>query len=172
MKTNNFTILVIDDSEDDLLFIMRAWRQLGVTNPIHTACSGDEAIAYLQGDGKYSDRSIYAYPSFITIDLKTPAGDGLSVLEYLKRNPERTVIATAVLSASRDLDDIKKSYMLGASSYLVKPASLPDLKTMLKTLYDYWRMCEVPQVDDTGKQLRTCSDGKMGERYPQPLSGN
>jgi CheY-like chemotaxis protein len=168
MKTKNFTILVIDDSEDDLIFILRAWQRLGVTNPIQTVRSGDEAIAYLRGDGKYSHRSIYTYPSFITIDLKTPSGDGLSVLEYLKRNPERAVIATAVLSASRDLDDIKKSYMLGASSFLVKPASLGELQKMLKTLYDYWRMCEIPQIDDTGKQISTYSTGKIGERYSPP----
>ena len=45
-----------------------------------------------------------------------PRVDGFAVLEFLKRNPEWAVIPTIVLSASSDRDDIKKSYMLGASS--------------------------------------------------------
>ena len=75
----------------------------------------------MMGEGKYSDRRLYAYPTFITTDLKMPGADGFAVLEHLKNNPEWAVIPTVVLTGSRDLDDIKKSYMLGASSYHVKP---------------------------------------------------
>jgi len=169
VRNKNFTILVIEDNDNDLLLIMRAWRQLGVNNPIQIVTSGEDAIAYLKGIGEYADRSVYPYPSFITTDLKMPGGDGLLVLEHLKSNPEWAVIPTAVLSASMDLDDIKKSYMLGASSYHLKPAAYDELRNLLKALYDYWLMCEVPQVDETGKQLRTESAGKLGDRYAQPL---
>jgi hypothetical protein len=57
--------------------------------------------------------------------------------------------------------------MLGASSYHVKPNSPADLKHLLKVLHDYWMTCEVPQIDSTGKQLRTDSAGKLGERFVQ-----
>lgn len=165
MRTKHFTILVIEDNPDDLLLLLRAWHRVGVTNPIHTVTSGQEAIAYLKGEGKYSDRRIYHYPSFITTDLKMPMGDGLSVLEHLKQNPEWAVIPTAVLTASGDLDDIRKSYRLGASSYHIKPAVFADLQQLIKTLYEYWLTCEVPEVDDSGKQLPTKGGGKLGERF-------
>jgi two-component system response regulator len=90
------------------------------------------------------------------------------VLEHLKEHPAWAVIPTVVLSASRDLDDIKKSYMLGASSYLVKPGSFVALRQLLKVLHDYWMTCEVPEVDRNGKQLHTDSKGKLGERFAQP----
>ena len=116
---------------------------------------------------KYSDRSVYAYPTFITIDLKMPGRDGFAVLEYLKKHPAWAIIPTVILTSSRDLDDIKKAYMLGASSYHVKPHSLADLRRQLKVLHDYWMTCEVPEVDSTGHQLPTDSKGKLGERFAQ-----
>ena len=135
------TILVVDDDPNDLIFIERAFRAIGVKEPIHTVSGGREAIAYMMGEGKFSDRSRYAYPTFITTDLKMPDADGFTVLEHLRNNPEWAVIPTVVLTSSRDLDDIKKSYMLGASSYHVKPSSTEDLRHQLRELHDYWVTC-------------------------------
>jgi CheY-like chemotaxis protein len=70
-----------------------------------------------EGRREYADRNAYAYPTFITTDLKMPGADGFAVLEHLKNNPEWAVIPTVVFTASRDLDDIEKAYMLGDSSY-------------------------------------------------------
>ena len=167
MKNYHSTILIVDDDPNDLIFIENAFRAIGVTDPIHSVSSGLEAIAYMMGEGKYSDRSIYAYPTFIMTDLKMPGADGFAVLEHLKNNPEWSVIPTIVLTSSRDLDDIKKSYMLGASSYHVKPGSPDALRQQLKVLHDYWMTCEIPQVDSTGRQLQTDSAGKLGERFVQ-----
>jgi len=168
MKKYHATIMVVDDDSNDLLFIERAFRSIGVKDPIHTVSGGREAIAYLMGEGKYADRKTFAYPTFITTDLKMPDADGFFVLEHLRNNPEWAVIPTVVLTSSSDPDDIKKAYMLGASSYHVKPATTEQLRHQLKVLHDYWVTCEVPEVDSTGRQLRTDSKGKLGERYAQP----
>jgi CheY-like chemotaxis protein len=167
MKKYHATILIVDDDINDLILIEESFRAIGVTDPIHTVSGGREAIAYMMGEGKYADRSIYSYPTFITTDLKMPGADGFAVLEYLLNNPQWAVIPTVVLTGSRDLDDIKTAYMLGASSYHVKPNSPADLKRLLKVLHDYWLTCEVPQIDRNGKQLHTDSAGKLGERFAQ-----
>lgn len=168
MKKYHATIMIVDDDNNDLFFIENAFRAIGVTDPIHKVNGGQEAINYMMGEGKYADRSVYAYPTFITTDLKMPQTDGFAVLEHLKNNPTWAVIPTVVLTSSRDLDDIKKAYMLGASSYHVKPGSPDDLRKLLKVLHDYWLSCEVPEVDSTGRQLPTDSRGKLGERFAQP----
>jgi DNA-binding response OmpR family regulator len=121
----------------------------------------------MMGEGKYADRTLFAYPTFIMTDLKMPGSDGFAVLEFLKKNPEWAIIPTIVFSASTDLDDIKKAYMLGASSYHVKPSSPSAMIHQLKVLHDYWITCEVPQVDSTGRQVHTNSNGKLGERFLQ-----
>ncbi|MBC8094582.1 MAG: response regulator [Akkermansiaceae bacterium] len=168
MKTYHTTILVVEDDLNDQFLIEKAFRAIGVSSPIHVMRDGAEAIAYMCGEGQYADRDKYAYPTFITTDLKMPRVDGFGVLKFLKDNPEWRIIPAVVLSGSCDLDDIKKSYMLGASSYHVKPHKMDELQLQLKILNDYWLTCEVPQVDETGKQLPTDSKGKMGERFSPP----
>jgi CheY-like chemotaxis protein len=168
MKKYHATIMVVEDEPGDRFLIEHAFRQIGVTDPIQYVADGREAIAYMMGEGKYSDRKKFAYPTFIITDLKMPGADGFAVLEFLKNNPEWKVIPTIVLSASSDLDDIKKAYMLGASSYHVKPGTAEELRHQLAVINDYWMTCQVPLVDITGKQLRTDSEGKLGERFPQP----
>jgi CheY-like chemotaxis protein len=167
MKKLHPTILIIDDSEDDQFLIKNAFKKIGVTDPIHLLDDGVQAIEYMMGEGKYADRLKFAYPTFILTDLKMPRKDGFAVLEFLKQNPEWAVIPTIVLSASTDLDDIKKAYMLGASSYHVKPRTYGALMHQMLVLHAYWMTCEVPAVDISGRQLRTNSEGKLGERFPQ-----
>ena len=159
--------MIIEDDPNDQFLIEQAFRKIGVTDPIQVVSDGAEAIAYMMGEGKYSDRKKFAYPTFVITDLKMPRCDGFAVLEFLKSNPEWKVIPTIVLSASSDLDDIKKAYMLGASSYHVKPLRQDELRNQLAVINAYWMTCQVPEVDITGKQLRTDSKGKLGERFPQ-----
>jgi CheY-like chemotaxis protein len=169
MKNETFTILVVDDDENDQFMIRRTFKKISDVATIQAAHDGEEAIAYMKGEGKFHDRKQFKYPSFIMTDLKMPRADGFAVLQFLKSNPMWRIIPAVVLSASRDLDDIKKSYMLGASSYHVKPNDPVSLHKLLDLLYQYWMSCEVPQVDATGKQMQTDSDGKLGERFPQPI---
>lgn len=168
MKKYHATLLIIDDDENDLFFIVKALRDIGVTDPIQTSGSAENAIAYMSGDGKYSDRTAYPYPTFVMTDLKMPNTDGFAVLQHLKSNPQWSVIPTVVLSGSRDQDDVNKAYKLGVSSYHVKPTSQDELRTLLKTLHNYWMSCEVPDVDITGKRLDTNSEGKLGSRFDRP----
>ena len=171
MKKYNATVMVVEDDPNDQFLIQHAFREIGVTDPVHYVGDGAEAIAYMLGEGKYADREKYAYPTFIITDLKMPGTDGFAVLEFLKSNPEWKVIPTIVLSASSDLDDIKKSYMLGASSYHIKPNTAEELRQQLAVINAYWMTCQVPQVDLTGRQLHTNSRGKLGERFSQGDTG-
>src|SRR5687767_9733931 len=167
MKKYNATILLVDDDADFLTFVERAFRQNGVTSPIHKVFDGADAIAYMMGEGRFADRKLYEYPTFVMTDLKMPRADGFAVLQHLKGNPEWTIIPTVVFSSSTDLDDIKKSYMLGASSYHVKPTSMSELREHLDILHKYWMRCETPEVDASGRQRRTDSGGKLGARFAQ-----
>ena len=145
--------------------IQTGFHNIGVSDPIHYVKSGKEAIAYMMGEGEFADRTKYAYPTFILTDLHMKDGDGLAVLEFLKTNPEWAIIPTIVLSRSADLDDIKQSYLLGASSYHVKPANQEGMTHLMLILHAYWMTCEVPQVDRSGRQIKTDDRGKLSERF-------
>jgi len=134
MKKYFATILLVEDDINDQFLIERGFRAGGVTGPIHVVNNGAEAIAYMMGEGKFTNRDLFAYPTFIMTDLKMPQVDGFGVLAFLKDNPQWAIIPTVVFSASSDRDDIKKAYMLGASSYHIKPSDPEVLRNQLAVL--------------------------------------
>ena len=167
MKKREPTILIVEDDPNDQFMLTRWFKKTGVTTPMHVVNNGLEAIAYMMGEGEYANREAYCYPTFYHDRSENARSRRFRGLEFLKKNPQWAVIPTIVFSASTDLDDIKKAYMLGASSYHVKPTAPEALLHQLQVLHAYWITCEVPQVDSTGKQLHTNSRGKLGERFPQ-----
>lgn len=164
MKRQGSTILVIDDDENDRFMVQRAFRKNGVRDTIHLLADGADAVAYLNGEGKYADREQFAFPSIIITDLKMHRVNGFGVLKHLKNNPEWSVIPVIMLSGSADTDDIKTAYFFGANTFFTKPTNQADLQALLKRLYDYWTVAEVPQTDAAGRMLETESVGKIGEK--------
>jgi len=45
-------ILVAEDREDDIILIRRAFTRARLLNPIQVVRNGEEAVAYLKGEGK------------------------------------------------------------------------------------------------------------------------
>lgn len=157
--------MVVDDDENDRVLIEVALKAAGTRWTIVVLSGGAEAIAYLKGEGCYHDRNKHPYPSFVITDLKMVPVDGLEILLYLRATPRAAIIPTIVFSSSSDPDDIEKAYMLGASSYHVKSATSEGFAAQLKSLYEYWITCEVPEVDSAGVRLATDSRGRIGERF-------
>ncbi|ACB73459.1 response regulator [Opitutus terrae] len=161
----NGTILVIDDSPADRELILHCMRLAGVQAPVQLLGDGAEALAYLKGQPPFDDRDRYPYPCMVITDLKMPVVDGLGLLEFLRNHPELAVIPTIVLSGSSDADDVEVSYLLGASSYIVKPPTASELCDRIRTMMEYWCHCEAPITTRTGMHIRTEAHGKIGERY-------
>ncbi|MGZ8900501.1 MAG: response regulator [Limisphaerales bacterium] len=165
MKRERHTILIAEDEPDDAFLLQRAFRANNIDDPIHIVTNGEEAIAYLRGEGKYADREQYEFPSFILSDLKMPRQDGFAILEALQSKPEWSVVPMIILSGSTDENDIERAYILSAKAYLVKPASFENLRGLIKKFHDFWTQCETPRVNKDGEKLPTYSEGKIGARY-------
>lgn len=162
-------ILIVDDDLDARDLLLLALERIGISSRVSCVKGGNEAVAYLRGEGVFADRERFPYPSLLITDLKMPDGDGFTLLEQLRSMPRYRVVPTIVMSASSDPDDIRKAYMLGATSYFVKPAGFETLERLLKLLYETWLLAEIPAVDTTGRQLDTQGIGKLGARFPQDL---
>jgi CheY-like chemotaxis protein len=171
MKRMPPTILLIDDDPDDLEILQTTFKGLQSPLTLQTASGGQEALSYLMGEGKYSDRTAFGYPDLVVSDLKMPGKDGFAVLEYLKNHPDFSIIPTIILSGSQDRDDIRKAYLLGASAYHVKPTSFAPLKILVRTLYDYWMLCAVPEADSSGRLQPTNGAHKLAQRFGAGLPG-
>lgn len=158
-------ILIVDDDPRDRELIVHCLRENGVGEEIRAVRSGREAIAYLEGDAPFEDRSANPYPAMILTDLKMPDGDGYTVLEFLKSHPESAIVPVLVFSSSDDADDVKRSYQMGAACFLQKPQNLVAMGDYLRKFYDFWSLCRLPDVDLSGRQLPTNHLGKLGERF-------
>jgi CheY-like chemotaxis protein len=142
----NLTILIAEDDANDVLILKKALERADIKYPIYVVPDGQEAIDYLRGEGQYSDRTKFPFPNVVFMDLKMPRMSGFDVLEWSKNNPECAVIPVIILSASKQDEDIKKAYQMGANAYLVKPSQIGDLQEMVKTSFSFWAWCEKPNV--------------------------
>lgn len=127
-------ILLVEDSEDDVFIMKRALRKASISLPVQLAKNGREAVEYLQGTGKFSDRCAFPIPSLIFLDLKLPYIHGLEVLRWIKQEPSLCHITVAILSSSLENSDQKKADELGAKTFLVKPPTPEMLLGFLKSL--------------------------------------
>ncbi len=168
MKAQKFTLLIVDDDEDARILAKMTFESLATRYKVQLASNGAEAIAYLQGLGKFADRKKFEFPCYIITDLQMDPGDGFHLLEFLKDHPALSVIPVVMLSSSNDHDDIRQAYLLGASSFFVKPPTLAGLKNLLRKVHEYWAECEVPEVDVDGYAVATNSTGRLGARYKKP----
>jgi CheY-like chemotaxis protein len=132
------TILIVDDSEDDIFALRRALRKANIANPQQVLGNGREAIDYLSGVGPYADRTVYPLPFLAFVDLKMPLSDGFEVLKCARSNSELQGIVVIVLTGSDEIKDHQRAYSLGARSYLVKPPTAADLTQLMQSLQSYW----------------------------------
>jgi CheY-like chemotaxis protein len=131
-------VLLAEDSEDDLFLMRRAFRQSGVKNRVLEVRDGEEAISYLQGQGKYSDRTNYPLPCVIITDLKMPRLDGFGLLRWLYERPEFRRVPKLVLSSSDEPRDRDEAQGLGACGYFVKPVAVDELVKVVSEINDDW----------------------------------
>lgn len=138
MRVSDFTLLLVEDDPNDLLLIQRAFAKARLVNPVRIVRDGEEAINYLAGNGEFADRGRCPLPSLILLDLKLPKKSGLDVLEWMRGRPSLRRIPVIVLTSSRESEDIRKAYELGANSYLVKPLGFDNLLEVIQALRMYW----------------------------------
>ena len=131
-------VLLADDREDDVLLIKEAFARAQITNPIQVAHGGEEAIAYLAGEGKFANRDEYPLPALLLLDLKMPGKDGFDVLRWIRSHPSLSGLRILVLTASNRTPDVNLAYELGANSFLVKPTNFDETVTLSRLIKDYW----------------------------------
>lgn len=171
MKREHHHILLVDDDQHQQMFSERALNKaLSHQSTVHAVSSGNEAIAYMIGEGEFSDRDRYPFPTLVITDLNMPDGDGFHVLEFMQCNQEWAVVPRVLFSTSDSDDDVRTAYVLGASAYHIKSIGAKLVESM-DSIIGYWTSCQVPPVDKEGRLLKTKSHGGLGARYEQPKGG-
>lgn len=138
MNVSNQPILLVEDDENDVMLLQRAFRRAAIVNPLQVVRHGDDAVAYLEGTGEFADRQLHPLPVLMLLDLKLPRRTGLEVLQWVKERAGVKKIPIIVLTSSKNDEDVNRAYELGANSYVVKPVSFETLLELVKSLELYW----------------------------------
>ena len=128
-------ILVVEDNDDDVLMILRAFERSMAGNPLQTVRTGSEAIAYLNGDSTYEDRSKHPLPAMVLLDIKLPQMDGFEVLKWIRSRADLAPLSVVMLTSSDHIRDVNLAYQLGANSFLVKPLDFWNAAELSRSIH-------------------------------------
>ena len=127
-------ILLVEDSEPDVILTQEAFAAAGVANRLHVARDGVEALDFLRREDGYADAP---RPDVILLDINMPRKNGLEVLAEIKRDPLLMTIPVIILTTSQADEDILRSYQAHAASYVVKPIEFGQFYQVIQALGRY-----------------------------------
>ena len=138
LHTSDPLILLAEDHEDDITLVRSALIKAQIPNLLEVVRDGEQAIAYLKGEGQFADRSRYPLPGLMLLDLNMPRKDGFQVLDWIRRQPELRTLRVVVLTGSRDVYDLSRAYRLGAHSFIVKSLDSQTFTELVENIQGYW----------------------------------
>ena len=136
-------ILLVEDDPRDVELTLTALDDYKLANEVVVCRDGQEALDYLFGRGKFSDRA-NENPAVILLDLKLPKVDGLEVLEQIKSDERLRLIPVVMLTSSHEEKDMMRSYRLGVNAYVVKPVDFHEFINAVKELGVFWAVINEP----------------------------
>jgi CheY-like chemotaxis protein len=101
-------ILLVEDDALDVMNVRRAFKQNKLTNPIHVAPNGLEALEVLR-KGTLPTRHL------VLLDLNMPKMNGIEFLRALRADPNLRTTSVVVLTTSNEDRDRIEAYKLNVA---------------------------------------------------------
>jgi CheY-like chemotaxis protein len=141
MSEKTINILLVEDDEVDVMNVKRAFQKNNLTNPMHHAGNGIEALALLKGSDGQPPIPI---PRIILLDLNMPRMGGIEFLHELRKDELLKNISVFVMTTSNEDKDKVDAYNLNVAGYILKPLSMENFVSAVSILKNYWTLCEYP----------------------------
>ncbi|MFW6058796.1 MAG: response regulator [Phycisphaeraceae bacterium] len=146
------TILMADDDAEDRLLTQQALRRHHLADDVRFVTDGQELMEYLHREGAYAAPADAPRPGLILLDLNMPRKDGRAALREIKGDARLRHIPVLVMTSSSREGDVLRSYQLGVSSFITKPASFDALVDAMQVIGRYWlEIVELPD-EETGDE--------------------
>jgi two-component system, chemotaxis family, response regulator Rcp1 len=134
-NTEPIEILLVEDNPGDARLTREALALSKVSNRLHHARDGEEAMKFLRHEGTFASAPA---PDLILLDLNLPRRHGREVLEDIKGDPELKHIPVVILTSSQAEEDILRSYRLHANCFITKPVDLEQLARVVQGIEQFW----------------------------------
>lgn len=122
--TTTTSIFYVDDDQEDLAFFREASELVGES----------VSLFELPDDMIHAIKNPPPFPSLVFLDLNMPLKSGYDVLEELRSSSAFSRLPIIIFSTALDRTTVAKCRELGATLYLTKPRTLPDLIQLMKDL--------------------------------------
>ena len=116
-------VLVVDDDEDLRIYAREALIRAG--HRVLEASNGPAGIELIQTTP----------PDLVMLDLKMPDFDGFEVLRRVRSTEIGQLLPIIVLTAHGDEEMARNSFALGATDYLAKPFTPPQLHARVRSCF-------------------------------------
>jgi CheY-like chemotaxis protein len=128
-------VLLVEDDPGDVLMTQEAFKDYKIANTLTVVTNGEDAIAYLRKQGRYSD---VRTPDLVLLDLNLPRRDGREVLRDVKGDADLRRIPVVVLTTSDAEEDVLASYDLHANAYVRKPVDFDQFVSAVRAIDDFF----------------------------------
>jgi CheY-like chemotaxis protein len=139
-------ILLAEDNDGDVGLVEEVLEEAKIRNVIHVVSDGEEAILFLNGEGKFSGSP---RPDIILLDLNLPKKDGREVLKEIKENNNLKNIPIVILTTSGAEKDVLRAYELHANAYVTKPLDFDQFINVVESIAKFWlEIAKLPNKKD------------------------
>ncbi|MEW8503357.1 MAG: response regulator [Candidatus Thiodiazotropha sp.] len=136
MLGNNETILLIEDDRVDIMTVQRALQKNNISNPLHVARTGLQALDMLRGANGVV--KLDPLPALILLDLNLPKMSGIEFLQELRKDPQLSALRIIVLTSSNEPQDRAAAFEYEVDDYIVKPHSFDEFTRAVAAILALW----------------------------------
>ncbi len=137
MSTDKNRILIVDDSPDDIHFLM---ENLKDDYAVLVATSGEKALEMLAKQPA---------PDVILMDVMMPGMDGYETCRQIKNDPHTKDVDVIFVSAHDSTDEKLAGYEAGGSDYVIKPFPPSEIVQKVQLLIDNRKLQQALEKDKT-----------------------
>ncbi len=133
-------ILLVEDNPDHAEFTKRALMKGRLANTVVWVKDGMEALDYLHRRSPFHESASKPLPGLVLLDINLPKRNGFEVLKDMRSDPVLRVIPVIMLTTSGREEEVRKSFELGANSFVTKPVQFSEFSEKIRDLEVYWLM--------------------------------
>ena len=131
-------IIVVEDDEDDRLFMKDVFIELNYENKIIFFEDGQMALNHLINEE--------IEPFIIISDINMPILNGMALKAEIQKNENLRLkcIPYLFFTTSANQEYVIDAYSKSVQGFFVKPSNIEKLKIIIKKIIEYWQECESP----------------------------
>jgi DNA-binding NarL/FixJ family response regulator len=123
--------------------LLHAVAQAGLPPFVRLFPSAETAIEYLEGKGRYADRTRHPLPALVLADEILPERGGLDLLAWIRHRPELGVPSFILLSGSDRPAAVSDRVELGVQACVARTGDLAPLVARVREIHRRWLIAGV-----------------------------